>query len=93
MKEVKQNLTNEKQKTLIALKKAIGTLQKVQQMVEEDKYCIDIIQQIDASIGSLKSSKNILLKGHLDHCLEHKIKENKNLTIEELLKVYNISSK
>jgi DNA-binding FrmR family transcriptional regulator len=73
---------------LLSAKKANGTLIKVIEMIEADEYCPDIIQQVDAVIGLLKSSKKNLLVGHLDHCLEHKLKENKTKTIDELLKIY-----
>ncbi len=79
--------------TLTSIKKSAGTLSKVQKMIEEGKYCPDIIQQIDASIGLLKSAKNNLLKGHLEHCLEFRLKENKQQTIEELTKIYKLGEK
>lgn len=72
-------------------KQALGMLVKVHQMVEDNAYCPDIIQQIDAVVGFLSSVKRELLTGHLDHCLEHKLKENKKQAIQELLKIYNLS--
>lgn len=82
-----------KERALLSVKKANGTLTKVQGMIGEDKYCPDIIQQVDATIGLLKSAKKSLLAGHLDHCLVEKLKENKSQTIEELLKIYNLGEK
>lgn len=41
-------------KLLLALKKSQGTLTKVTQMIENDCYCGDIAQQINASIGLLR---------------------------------------
>ena len=86
-------LTDKKEKALISTKKASGTVARVLEMIGEDKYCIDVIQQIDAAIGLLNATKKTLLEGHLDHCLEHKIKENKQQTIEELMKIYSIGNK
>ncbi len=85
--------TEEKKKALISAKKALGTNEKVISMIENDYYCPEIIQQVDAVIGLLKSAKKNLLKGHLDHCLEVKLKENKDKTIEELLKIYSLGEK
>lgn len=79
-------------KALKLSKQAAGTLGKVVSMVEKDEYCPDIIQQIDSVIGLLRSCKRDLLLGHLDHCLEHKLKENKAQTIKELMKIYNLSA-
>ena len=70
----------------------MGTLAKVNQMIEDDAYCPDVIQQVDAAIGLLRRAKRELLAGHLDHCLEHKLKENKQKAVQELLKLYNLSS-
>ena len=80
-----QEISTEKNKSLLSIKKASGTLNKVQEMIDQDRYCIVVIQQIDAVIGLLKSTKAQLLEGHLDHCLEHKLKENKEKGIKELL--------
>lgn len=78
-------------KSKTAVKKAFGTLAKVEQMIEEDKYCPDIIQQVDATIGLLQAARKSLLAGHLDHCLPIKMKEDKSKTITELLKIYNLN--
>jgi DNA-binding FrmR family transcriptional regulator len=82
-----EELIKNKQKSSLSIKKAQGTISKILQMIEDDKYCPDIIQQIDAVIGLLKSSKRTLLKGHLDHCLEDKLNENRKNAIEELIKI------
>lgn len=85
------HLTTNKSKSQKLGRQAAGILGKVGQMIEEDAYCPDIIQQVDAVIGLLHRAKRELLAGHLDHCLEHKLKENKEKTIQELLKLYNLS--
>jgi DNA-binding FrmR family transcriptional regulator len=87
-----KKLTEKKGKALKLAKQAYGALGKVVKMIEEDKYCPDIIQQVDSVLGLVKSSKRELLIGHLDHCLPIKIKENKAETIEELMKIYNLSN-
>ena len=80
------------QSALKLAKQAGGTLLKVMQMIEEDKYCPEIIQQIEAINGLMKSAKRELLQGHLNGCLERKLSEDKSKTIEELIKIYNLSS-
>ena len=67
---------------MLAAKKAKGTLDKVYKMIEDDKYCPDIIQQVDAVMGLLRATKKNLLAGHLDHCLAEKLQTNKKQTIE-----------
>lgn len=82
----------QKDKSLKLARQASGMLTKVITLMEEGKYCPDIIQQIDASMGFLKSAKRELLAGHLDTCLMKKMTEDKDKTIKELLKIYNLSN-
>ncbi len=81
-----------KAKSLKSTKQAHGTLAKVIEMVEADRYCPDIIQQVDSVIGLLKSAKRELLAGHLDTCVAHQLQENKTKAIKELLKIYNLTA-
>lgn len=86
-----------REKEKIALKKAKSLVEKVLKMVEEDKYCIDIIQQNLAVIGLLKSVNEKLLEGHLHHCfksaMESGNEQRKEEVIEELLKVMRTAQK
>ncbi len=86
-------LTHDKQKALIALKKAQSLIKKIAEMVEDDKYCIDIIQQVDSAAGLLNSTKRNLLEGHLYHCVEQKFSQDKKKTVDELLRIYSIGKK
>lgn len=81
-----------KAKSLKCAKQAQGTLNKVSEMIETDRYCPEIIQQVDSIIGLLKTAKRELLAGHLDTCVIHKMKENKQKAIDELIKIYNLSN-
>lgn len=85
-----QEHTENKHKTSISIKKAKGIVEKVLKMTEEDVYCPEIIQQIDASIGLLNSAKKSLLRGHLNHCLEINMKEDKDSAILELIKIFDL---
>lgn len=79
-----------KHKALLSVKKALGTTNKISNMIEEDRYCPEIIQQIDAVIGLLSSTKKTLLRSHLDTCLEDNIKEDRNKAIDELVKIFDL---
>lgn len=85
-------LSINKNKALKLTNQSLGTLNKVISFIEEDKYCPEVIQQIDSIIGLLKSAKRELLSGHLDSCVAYQMKENKKKAIEELLKIYNLSN-
>ena len=53
----------------------LGHLKGVQNMVEEDKYCIDIVKQIQAVQSALNKVTEIVLEDHLKTCVSHAIKK------------------
>ncbi len=69
---------------------ASGSLAKAKIMIEEKRYCPDVIQQIDSVVGLLNSARKELLKGHLESCLVEQMASDKNGSIKELLKIYNM---
>ncbi len=83
-----------KQKKLIALKKAISLLEKVKSMVDQDQYCIDIMQQNLAVIGLLKSFHQTMMAGHLSSCFQTAVKtgnkSKQNTMIDEIVKVTSL---
>ena len=69
---------------------AAGSLNKIPGMVDDNRYCPEIIQQIDSVIGLLKSARTELLRGHLNSCLVEQVKHDKEGAVKELLKIYNM---
>ncbi|MDN5939587.1 MAG: metal-sensing transcriptional repressor [Salinisphaera sp.] len=53
------------------LKRADGHLRHVIAMIEEQRPCVDIAQQLHAVEKALCQAKRTLIHDHLDHCLEH----------------------
>ena len=88
---------NKKKKTLIGLKKASTLLTKVIKMVEEDHYCIEVMQQNLAIIGLLRSAHEALMANHLNTCFKSamatKNEKRKEQMIEEILKLINFYNK
>ncbi len=82
-----------KKETTRRLKIIEGHLKKVRKMVEDDQYCIDILNQSLAVQNSLKKVDEIVLEGHLQSCVKEAMKNNHNSkeAIEELLKVFKRS--
>ncbi len=72
-------------KTLISLKKARSTLDKVISMIEQDKYCISVIQQNLAVIWLVKSSNLQLLEGHLSCCFVDAAKSNDEARLNDMV--------
>ena len=60
------------QKTVLRLlKTARGQLDGIIKMVEEDRYCMDISQQVTAAGAMLRRANREILTAHLKHCVEH----------------------
>ncbi|SRR5690554_4756560 len=59
----------EKEALLSRLRRIEGQVRGVHRMVEEDKYCIDILTQISAATRALQAVALGLLEGHLGHCV------------------------
>ena len=87
-----EELSLKKAKSLRLAKQARGTIERVILMIEDGKYCPEIIQQTDSVAGLLKSVKKELLAGHLDTCVADRMKEDKESAVKELLKIYNLSN-
>lgn len=85
-------LSEQKKKSLKLARQARGTLEKVIEMIEDDVYCPEIIQQADSSVGLVRAVKRELLAGHLESCAFDRMKEDKEATIEELMKIYQLSN-
>ena len=63
----------DKPKLLNRLKRIEGQVRGVTRMIDEDRYCIDIMTQLAAVRAALARVESELLKGHLDHCIESAI--------------------
>ena len=90
-------MSDYKKKSLVNTKKAHSLLKKITEMLEEEKYCIDIMQQNLAVIGLLKSANQLLMEGHLNSCFKNAMKSNnkkrQDEIIKELLQVTKLSGK
>ena len=53
----------------------LGHLKGVTKMIEEDKYCIDIVKQIQAVQAALNKVTEIALENHMKTCVSHAIKK------------------
>ena len=58
-----------KGKVLRRLRRVEGQIRGLERMVEEDKYCIDILTQVSAASRALQGVALLLLEDHMQHCL------------------------
>ena len=72
----------------------LGHLQGVNKMVEGDKYCIDVVKQIQAVQSALNKVIEIVLEDHLKTCVSHAIKKgNGQKLIKEVMETIKQQSK
>ncbi len=71
-----------------------GHLSGVRKMVEEDKYCVDILKQTFAIKRAIQKLESVLLEGHLHSCVIDGVKEGReDQVLGELLELYSLSDK
>jgi DNA-binding FrmR family transcriptional regulator len=88
------NMNKEKQKLMRRLKIIEGQIRGLQDMVEEGKYCIDIITQTSAVKQALSGVEDALMEGHLGTCLVNQIQRGQTeKATKEILKVYGLKRK
>lgn len=72
------------------LKRAQGHLKSILTMLEEDRECLEVAQQLQAVEKAITSAKKALVHGHIDHCLERAVdskSRNTHATIQEFKEV------
>lgn len=74
----------DKDKTLRKLKTVRGQIDGLIKMVEDDRYCIDISNQLMASISILKNINSDVLSSHLEHCVYHALDEKTKMELKKL---------
>lgn len=74
------------------LKKIEGQVRGVVRMIEEDRYCIDVLQQISAIRSALAKAESEILKAHAASCVEEAISQGdadaQRRTFTELVRLF-----
>lgn len=86
--ERRKKRTPEEQKALLVrLRKVEGQIRGIQKMVEEDRYCPDILMQVSAVNCALSAFNKLLLARHIRECVVDDIQNGDDETIDELCNV------
>lgn len=84
----------DKQKLINRLKRIEGQVRGVQRMIEDDRYCVDVLVQVSAVSAALKKVGYTLLDDHTRGCVSQAVVHGKgDEAIEELMKVIQQFSK
>jgi DNA-binding FrmR family transcriptional regulator len=83
---------NAKDETLARLKKVEGQVRGIQKMLEDRRYCVDVVMQLAAAESALHSVAEIILKNHLETCVLSAFRSNdeedRQAKVDELMRVY-----
>ncbi len=75
------------------LKKIRGQIEGIQRMVEDERYCVDILHQILAARRALEKVSEIVLKNHVETCVTDSIisdnEDDKKQKVDELMDVFS----
>ena len=63
-----------------------GQIRGIKRMLEEDAYCIDIINQVSAANCALNSFTKVILANHIKSCVAEDVKEGSEEKLDELVK-------
>lgn len=87
-----QHNASETRSVVSRLRRIEGQVRGVSGMVEEGRYCMDILTQVQAIKAALKKVEDELLKNHAAHCVEEAIREgdaeNQRQKFSELVELF-----
>jgi DNA-binding FrmR family transcriptional regulator len=69
------------------LKRADGHLRKIIQMLEEERACLDIAQQLQAVEKAIANAKKTLVHDHIDHCLDEAVLQQSDTAMTEFKEI------
>lgn len=80
-----------KDSALKRLARIEGQVRGVSKMIDEDRYCIDVVRQVQAIKAALSGLEKVVLDDHLKTCVEHALKsddvDDRREKVEELVAV------
>ena len=87
MEEKRLSKNNDKDAIIKRLKRIEGQVKGIQKMVEEERYCVDILTQISAIRSAINKVGSIILENYMKGCVSQSIKQgDSEEMIDELMK-------
>jgi CsoR family transcriptional regulator, copper-sensing transcriptional repressor len=81
---VRPGYIDDKEAVQRRLRKVEGQVRGIQRMVDEDRYCIDILEQVAAVTKALQAVALELLDDHLAHCVSDAVRQGGETATEKL---------
>lgn len=84
----KHRTVEEKKNLARRLKIIAGQINGIEQMIETDRYCDEVLLQVASATNALKSFGNEVLKSHMKSCMIEEIEEGKLDVVDEILLLF-----
>ena len=78
----------DKKKLLSRTNRIIGQLDGIKKMIDNDRYCADILIQLSAVDSAIKSLASVILDNHMHSCVVNSIKEGDSSKIDEIVDLF-----
>lgn len=81
----KHRTENEKKNLKRRLKILSGQISGIEQMIDDDRYCDDVLLQIASATNALKSLGTEILKNHMETCMIDEINKGNNEVVKDII--------
>jgi DNA-binding FrmR family transcriptional regulator len=88
MKHPSKHSVDVQKSMLDRLSRVEGQIRGIKKMIENETYCDDVINQIEASRSALKSIEMVLLESHINNCVVDQIREGDQEVVGEILATF-----
>ncbi len=78
----------DKKKLISRLNRISGQIEGIKKMVDDDRYCADILIQLSAADKAIKSLASIVLDNHMHSCVVNSIKEGDSSKVDEIVDLF-----
>ena len=81
--------SGDKQEILVRLRKMEGQLKGIQRMVEQDRYCVDVLNQLSSISAATRKVAAIMMRNHIQGCVRDALRrdERSDEYVDELVAV------
>jgi CsoR family transcriptional regulator, copper-sensing transcriptional repressor len=88
MKHPSKHSVDVQKSMLDRLSRIEGQIRGIKKMIENETYCDDVINQIEASRSALKSIEMVLLESHINNCVVDQIRDGDQEVVGEILATF-----
>lgn len=71
MQNHSHSYNQDKAEILVRLRRMEGQLKGIQKMIEEDRYCVDVLNQLSSIMAASQKVANIIMKDHIQGCVRN----------------------